>query len=256
MERLFVTACAVVALTGTAFAQSPATKDQAAPADKPAMTGQSTPQGSTTNKQPDSMATKPGGAAATKPGGSAATNQDGPDKAQAPSGVTAVKPVGEVAVAFYAVKPADVRVSKLIGATVYNVNNENIGDIEDLILDDGKTLRAVVIGVGGFLGIGEHDVAVEPNALMITRNNDNDDDVRIVLNTTKENLKNAPAVKFDKDSRKQASSSSDAARPAPATTGTGANDMAKDNMAKDNMAKDSAQPMDADKPNTGMKKAQ
>ncbi len=57
-------------------------------------------------------------------------------------------------------KPNQWRASKLNGLDVYNNNNEKVGDIREVLLNrDGKA-EAVVIGVGGFLGIGEHDVAV------------------------------------------------------------------------------------------------
>ena len=52
------------------------------------------------------------------------------------------------------------RASKLKGVDVYNNSNEKIGDIEELILDNTGRINAVVIGVGGFLGMGEHNVAV------------------------------------------------------------------------------------------------
>jgi sporulation protein YlmC with PRC-barrel domain len=50
--------------------------------------------------------------------------------------------------------------SKLIGTTVVSANNESIGDVNDVILDRNGQVMAVVVGVGGFLGIGEKDVAV------------------------------------------------------------------------------------------------
>jgi hypothetical protein len=57
------------------------------------------------------------------------------------------------------------RASKLTGLNVYNENGEKIGDINEVLVDrDGKA-EAVVIGVGGFLGLGERDVAVAFNAL-------------------------------------------------------------------------------------------
>ena len=57
------------------------------------------------------------------------------------------------------------RASKLMGLDVYNEANEKLGDINELILDmDGK-VSAVVIGVGGFLGMGEHDIAVTMDKL-------------------------------------------------------------------------------------------
>ena len=52
------------------------------------------------------------------------------------------------------------RTSKMIGLHVYNNDNERIGDISELIVDRGGKLEAVVVGVGGFLGLGEHDVAI------------------------------------------------------------------------------------------------
>ena len=57
-------------------------------------------------------------------------------------------------------KPGQWRASKLEGLDVYNNNNEKIGDISELLVDDNGQIQAVVIGVGGFLGMGEHDVAV------------------------------------------------------------------------------------------------
>ena len=52
------------------------------------------------------------------------------------------------------------RASKLVGVNVYNDNNESLGSISDLLTDKGGNIKAVVIGVGGFLGVGEHLVAV------------------------------------------------------------------------------------------------
>jgi sporulation protein YlmC with PRC-barrel domain len=52
------------------------------------------------------------------------------------------------------------RASKLIGLKVYNEANESLGDINELIVDKAGKINAVVIGVGGFLGMGEHDIAV------------------------------------------------------------------------------------------------
>ena len=54
----------------------------------------------------------------------------------------------------------DWRASKLVGLKVYNDNNENVGSINDLLMDKSGNIKAAVIGVGGFLGMGEHLVAV------------------------------------------------------------------------------------------------
>src|SRR6476661_9791334 len=51
--------------------------------------------------------------------------------------------------------------SKLIHMNVYNAQNEKIGDIKELMLDKSGKVEDVVIGVGGFIGMGEHDVAIK-----------------------------------------------------------------------------------------------
>lgn len=66
-----------------------------------------------------------------------------------------------------AAKPSDTsrngtwRTSKIVGLSVYNDNNESVGSINELLTDDKGNIKAVVIGVGGLLGIGEHNVAVD-----------------------------------------------------------------------------------------------
>ena len=57
------------------------------------------------------------------------------------------------------------RGSDLMGQAVYNQQDENIGDIGDVLLDQGGQIRGVVIDVGGFLGIGANEVAVPFDAL-------------------------------------------------------------------------------------------
>lgn len=55
------------------------------------------------------------------------------------------------------------RSSKLIGVNIYNEQNEKLGDINEVILDPAGKVMGYVIGVGGFLGMGEHDIMVEPS---------------------------------------------------------------------------------------------
>jgi sporulation protein YlmC with PRC-barrel domain len=93
---------------------------------------------------------------------------------------------------FYAVKPEHMRVSEFVGATVYNLKNEEIGEVEDLLIDNTHAVRGVVISVGGFLGIGERNIAVDPRSLSMTE--ENDGSIRITLNTNKDDLQKAPQV--------------------------------------------------------------
>src|SRR4029453_12288344 len=53
------------------------------------------------------------------------------------------------------------RSSKLIGLNVYNDQNEKLGDISEILLDKSGKVDGVIIGVGGFLGLGQHDIRVE-----------------------------------------------------------------------------------------------
>ncbi len=53
------------------------------------------------------------------------------------------------------------RSSKLIGLNVYNDQNEKLGDISEILLDKSGKVEGVVIGVGGFLGMGQHDIKVD-----------------------------------------------------------------------------------------------
>jgi sporulation protein YlmC with PRC-barrel domain len=89
--------------------------------------------------------------------------------------------------------PGQWRTSKLDGLDVYN-NDEKIGDIKELLVDNSGKIQAVVIGVGGFLGMGEHDVAVP-----------------------------FEQIKFVNEPRTNAASANNAAAPASGTTNAGAN---------------------------------
>jgi len=57
-------------------------------------------------------------------------------------------------------QPGQWRASKLVGVDIYGSDNAKIGDVNEVILDSSGNAQAVVIGVGGFLGIGEKDVAI------------------------------------------------------------------------------------------------
>jgi sporulation protein YlmC with PRC-barrel domain len=59
----------------------------------------------------------------------------------------------------------DWRASKMKGVNIYNEQNEKIGDISEIILDKEGKVLGYVVGVGGFLGMGEHDILVEPSKI-------------------------------------------------------------------------------------------
>jgi len=57
------------------------------------------------------------------------------------------------------------RASKLVGLNVYNDQNEKLGDISEILMDKSGKVEGVIIGVGGFLGIGQNDIKVEMSKL-------------------------------------------------------------------------------------------
>jgi sporulation protein YlmC with PRC-barrel domain len=62
-------------------------------------------------------------------------------------------------------KEGEWRSSKVIGVNVYNEANEKLGEIEEIIIDKSGRVTNVILGVGGFLGMGEHYVAVDMSKL-------------------------------------------------------------------------------------------
>jgi PRC-barrel domain len=86
-----------------------------------------------------------------------------------------------------------VRANKdIIGTKVVNPQDEDLGKIEDLIVDSSGRISYAVLSFGGFLGMGDKDFAIPFNAFAFDAANG-----RAVLNVDKSLLKNAPG--FDKD---------------------------------------------------------
>jgi len=111
-------------------------------------------------------------------------------------------------------QPGQWRASKLSGVNVYNDNNEKIGDISDVILDKAGKIDNVIIGVGGFLGMGEHLVAVPFDKIKWV-----DEPVRSASSSSapgggQANNTNAPATNVDSNARTASDGST-------RTTGTG-----------------------------------
>ncbi len=78
---------------------------------------------------------------------------------------------------------------------VYDPKETKIGDIDDVLVDKDGRITALIIGVGGFLGVGEKDVAVPFSAVKGTKKNDK---WWLTLNETKDSLKKAVGFKYDK----------------------------------------------------------
>jgi sporulation protein YlmC with PRC-barrel domain len=100
------------------------------------------------------------------------------------------------------------RASKLVGVNVYNDQNEKVGEISEIIIDSKGAVAGAVVGVGGFLGMGEHDVLIPMNKFVFANkagktttgqtstNKKEWYPDRAVLNATKDELKALPAFKY------------------------------------------------------------
>lgn len=96
---------------------------------------------------------------------------------------------------WYSHQADEMRASKLIGTSVVNTANETIGDVNEIVLGKDGKVAAVIIGVGGFLGMGEREVAVSFSSLQMRR--DPRDNLVLVINATKDTLKSAPEWRWD-----------------------------------------------------------
>lgn len=87
------------------------------------------------------------------------------------------------------------RADELIGANLKSrSDNETIGSITDLVIDEDGQIVAVIVEAGGFLGLGQKDVAVSWDSIE-HRSNDDNDGYDFTVNTTKESLTNAAEFK-------------------------------------------------------------
>jgi sporulation protein YlmC with PRC-barrel domain len=111
--------------------------------------------------------------------------------------------------------PQDILASSLIGSAVENPAGEALGNINDVVLSDQGSVDAIVIGVGGFLGIGEKNVGVNFEA--INASTDADGNVVLVLNASAEELEAAPQYVTVAALRQEQEMQAPAAAPPPAS---------------------------------------
>ncbi len=111
--------------------------------------------------------------------------------------------------------------SNFIGVDVVGPDNEKIGDVTDILFDKSGNVVGYVVGVGGFLGIGAKNVALAPSSFQVMSNADRGttgtatsasaDDVKLKLNMTKDQLKQAATF----ESKRDQDAKSRSAQPAP-----------------------------------------
>jgi hypothetical protein len=97
---------------------------------------------------------------------------------------------------FSAVSKDEMFSSKLKGLSVTNQKDETVGEITDLAIKNHE-VDALILSVGGFLGMGEHYVAVSPSSVSVRYDSKNDKWLAS-MNTTKDALKSAPEFKYPK----------------------------------------------------------
>jgi sporulation protein YlmC with PRC-barrel domain len=82
--------------------------------------------------------------------------------------------------------------SKFNGTDVIGTDDAKIGDVSDVLFDKDNKVIAFIVGVGGFLGIGAKDVAIDPTSFQAVPGKDATD-MKLRLSMTKDELKAAPA---------------------------------------------------------------
>jgi sporulation protein YlmC with PRC-barrel domain len=82
--------------------------------------------------------------------------------------------------------------------SVYDPNDKKVGTVADVLIDKDGKVAALIVAVGGFVGLGAKDVAVSPTAVKMTTKNDK---TYLVMDTTKEELTNAAGYRFDRKTR-------------------------------------------------------
>lgn len=93
------------------------------------------------------------------------------------------------------IKDMDLVASKLIGVDIYNKENENVGEISDIVIGDGKSVIGVIASVGGFLGLGDSYIVIDPASLALA---DDNGTWKAFVDTTKDDLSNAPKFDYSK----------------------------------------------------------
>lgn len=121
-----------------------------------------------------------------------------PAQRQTPAG-TAVPTLAPSASATANVLSGAISTKEMLNKNVTNAANESVGDINDILISSDGKIAAVIVGVGGFLGLGEKDVALPFDQVVAAR--DADGNLKLTTSMTKEALQSAPAyVKPDKRS--------------------------------------------------------
>ena len=171
------------------------------------------------------LAQQSGGSASpntqNSPSAQPGTSNPNAQSQQRPSGSGAAQNTQPAPAAATAASGDAMTVTAYYKQNVYDQNNNKIGQIVDLLMSKDGKIDKVVIGAGGFLGMGKHDVMMPFSSVKMVKDSDRDarnnrntttgrndrnananannrNDYRLVMDTTKDALKNAPGVKYDR----------------------------------------------------------
>lgn len=92
---------------------------------------------------------------------------------------------------FEQIEITEVSAERLMGATVYDINDDDVGTVQDMILGEDGSVASVIIDFGGFLGIGSSQAALNFDELTVLTTG-NHDDVRLYVNATREQIESLP----------------------------------------------------------------
>jgi len=112
-----------------------------------------------------------------------------------PPATTGAAPAGSNVQIMNDVPANTMTVTNYYKQAVYDPQNSRIGDVDDVLMSPDGRVNALVIGVGGFLGIGEKHVVVPFN---VVKAENKDNKVTLVMNSSKDELKAAPGFKYDR----------------------------------------------------------
>ena len=125
---------------------------------------------------------------------SVALAQSPPSAPPAPSAPAASSEMGSAANTITAQKPDEWLATRLRGTSVLGSDGVKIGSVDDILLDRSGSIKALVIGVGGFLGIGAKDVAIPFKQFQVVPGTEGKSDV-LTLSMTKDQLADAQDFK-------------------------------------------------------------
>jgi hypothetical protein len=178
--------------------QDPAQPSEALPAEpsEPAapIPGEPASPGAAPDKSSEVMPSSPDEASPPSQSSEAPDPASPPSQSsEAPESIVPAKPSDSASAApnfLSKQESTDVLASSLIGQSVVNSQDEIIGDINDLVTDESGKVIAVLVGTGGFLGLGEKDAALGFEDLRFSR--DENDNIKVIANVTKDTLASAP----------------------------------------------------------------